>query len=461
MRHPKETYILFIAEAWDRFSYYGLQAILVLYFIKIFLYTPSKSYSLYGVYATMGFATPIFGGYIADHYLSKRLAMIVGCVCIIIGNLMLISHSISLGFLGISFALLGTGLFKPSATSLLGTLYKGSPQLKGSAYTIFYMGMNVGAILGPLVFGLLIKYAGWHAGFIVSAIGFACSLILIIARSKSFKESIKVNLKVATIASTVILVIIFILALLPKLLNIFIVLMAIAVVIFIVKTALSYHDKTRSHIFGIAILALIGIFYYAASIQTGSSVTLFINAYVNRSIFGWQIPTVAFLSLEPLWIILVTPLVIKIWRELDKKGLEPKTSSKLLIGLFMATLSFILFYYAAILSAHNVHSHWPLFWIVIANLTLGIGELALMPAIMTAISESMPEKLSSTMMGVWFLSVGFAGYFASLLSKLTIPAHAHVSPQSYAHGFLITAIVTFCAGILLILIAKIIAKLLR
>lgn len=462
MKHPKAFYVLVFAEAWDRLSYYAIQAILVLYFIKVFLFSPVKSYSLYGVYATLGFTSPIFGGVISDRLLGRKNAMILGCAAMIIGNLLLSSALLLPNYIGIGLTLFGTALFKPSATSQLGALYDDFPTQKNNAYTIFYMGMNAGAIVGPIAYGLLIKYIGWHIGFLLSAAGLALSLFMIFIRQRQFQaKPSEANSLKAFVYCLIAAVIIIGLVLFPKALNFFLIILALGTIYYIYRIANSYKNRTRIHIIAIVILSLFGLFFYAASIQTGSSITLFINSFVNHTVFGWHIPTVAFLSLEPLWIIITTPFVVKAWSFLNSRQLEPKPAGKLVIGLGLAALSFFIFYFSAICSQQDSSSHWPLFWLVIGNLTLGVGELAIMPAIMTAISESMPESLSSTMMGVWFLAIGFAGYASSLLSKLTIPAHAKANPMSYAHGFATTAIIVLVATCIMLLLMRYVNKLLE
>lgn len=441
----QSLYILTVGEAWDRFSYYGLQAILVLYLTQHFLFTPNASYSLYGVYAALGFSSSIFGGFVGDQYLGKKLAIRLGCACIIAGNLLMTSTSLSFNFSGIALMVLGTGLFKPTATSLLGEQFHGDASQKTRAYTIFYMGMNAGALSGPIIFGLLIKYFGWHSGFYISAAGFIWTLLWFELKQKTIQSDPPAQQYRRLRAGWLFIVALLLIAELchhPRFLHYFEGILAIVVIAYLIRIVKQHQGEEKSMILTAIWLTICGILYYSASLQIGSSVTLFTEHFVNRSLFGWVMPTSVISSFEPTFIILLAPLVTAIWAKLAKQDRLPSARQKITIGILFAATSYFIFFIAAASSQTQETSYTALGWLLLGNLILGAGELVIMPAILTTISQNIPKPLQSTMMGTWFLAIGFAGFFASQLSKISTINNRHLSnPTQFAHDFLITGMI--------------------
>lgn len=450
-------YMLTFGEMCDRFSYYGLQAILVLYLTQALHFSADESYSVYGVYAALGFSSPILGGYIADHHLGEKLTISLGAALIFLGNLCMTQPTLRLNEIGIAVLALGTGLFKPSVTSLLGKLYSNHAGEKTKAYTIFYMGMNTGAILGPICFALLTKYLNWHAGFIVSAAGFMVSLAWFLSRIKLWPTN-RATLRTPLLAFIIIalaVVLVFILLLHPNALGFTLALIALIVAIYLIKLLKSQAGVTRQQTQCVLTRMIWGIFFFSASLQIGSSLTLFTQHYVNRSVFGWTIPTPLLSSLEPLWIILSAPFISLLWSYLQKRNKMPSADAKIILGLLFAAISFVIFYSACGLS--QTPHHGALLALLFGNLSLGLGELLIMPTVMTSVSENIPDHLQSTMMGLWFLTSGFAGYFASLLSKLSgSPSSPLHGSENFAYSFMITAVIMAAATLfkLLLLIRR-------
>jgi len=446
-------YMLTFGEMCDRFSYYGLQAILVLYLTQVFHFSADQSYGMYGVYAALGFSSPILGGFIADHYLGEKLTVSVGALLICLGNLFMTQAGLALNEVGIAVLILGTGLFKPSVTSLLGKLYSNQAGEKTKAYTIFYMGMNAGAILGPVCFALLIKYLSWHAGFIVSAAGFLASLVWFLSLAKRWPVT-RSTLRLPLLAFIIIalgILFVFFLLLHPNALGFTLAVIALIVALYLANLLKGQAKPTRHQTQGVLTRMIWGIFFFSASLQVGSSLTLFTQTYVNRTVLGWTIPTALISSLEPLWIILSAPFVTVLWSYLQKRNKMPSADAKIVLGLLFAAISFVIFYGACGLS--ETPQHTALLALLLGNLTLGLGELFIMPTVMTSVSENIPDHLQSTMMGLWFLTSGFAGYFASLLSKLSgSPSSSAHGPENFAYSFMITAIIMAAATLFKLLL---------
>ncbi len=424
-RHPKALPILTLTEMWDRFNYYGIQALLVLFLTKSVGFSDANAYGIYGVYVSLAFAVPVICGFLADKVLGARQAIILGSILIILGNLVLIStwqHSL---FVGLSTLVIGTGFLKPSCVTLTGMLYASGDKRRETGFTFFYMGMNSGAMLGPFIYGLVTHNNHWYHGFWVSAIIMTINLCFFLKNTQCLPATASLPKKRSSLATvvfySVLLLFIALISLLFKfpdalgsILSLFALLILSGLLVIIAKS-----NRTEArHIIALTLLITLTIAYFIASLQITSSLTLFIERYIDKSVAGITIPTILFASLEPFFIICLTPFLAVLWKYLNAKQREPFMSQKIGLGLFCAALSFLTFAFAVHWQAHQWLS---LLSIILGNILLGLGELVMMPALMSAITEYAPKKLKSTFVGILFLSLSFAGYLSSLLAKFTIP----------------------------------------
>jgi len=429
-RQPSGLYLLAFGELWERLTYYGTQTILVLYLTKIFHFSDDTSYALYGAYAVFAYSMPVLGGTLADRLLGIRQSIIIGALLLIAGNLLLVVQQPGYFYLGLALSVCGTGFYKPNSTSLVGTLYNREDQQQETGFTLFYIGMNIGATLGPLFYGLAALF-NWSYGFIFSALGILLSLIAFLRCSNPtlgkaphpalLQKKIFLNLTLRPfllLSIAACCVLISVLFSYPTLMGSLLILFASGILLILILYALKRDALERKQIFAVLIALSFVIFFFSASLQVGSSINLFINRDVNKIIFGWNIPTLFFSSLYPFFVILTAPLLAMLWQYFAKHQKPISVANKLFFSLVAISLAFVCFNLAT-LSNYNSLYHGSLWWIVVGNLLLGIGEACLMPALLTAVNQAAPANLRSTMMGVLFLFIAVSGYLSGVIAKFS------------------------------------------
>jgi POT family proton-dependent oligopeptide transporter len=448
-------YVLTFAEFWDRFSFYGLQAVLVLYATQAMLFTDNQAYALYGVFTALTFATTVLGGILADRFFGMRQTIIMGASLVIVGNSLLFLAGQHFLYLGLSLLICGIGLFKPNSASYVGALYKDTEAKSERAFSIFYAGMNAGALLGPLTYGYITNRYGWLYGFGLSAIGMLSSLIIFLCtkiRAAEDKLSF-VRLHVRTIIYITLLFVITLFTLLlqnPGFLGRLLIFIGLATVIGLSIAAFKSNEDDRKKILSLGILIFFCIFFFAASLQTATTLTLFIEREVSRTILGFNIPTAMFLSIEPFFIILTAPLIGLFWIFLERKNCDPSYATKVASGLILAAASFAVFSLASLYN--DKADQLSLIYIILGNFLLGIGELCVLPVALSAIAQFAPTHMRSTMMGILFLALAFSGYLAGVMASLVSnDANSH-AVVNYAQAFIEIAAITFLAGLIMFVV---------
>lgn len=453
----------------ERFSYYGALTILVLYLSKTFSFTDQRSYSLYGFYATLAFAMPIIGGIVADRIFGAKQALFIGGLFLIVGNILLFIPHYNFLCIGLAFTIWGSALFKGNAASLVGKINKDNASEK--EYTVFYIAMNIGGLLGPILYGIASQTLGWHGSFITSAILITLWQILFIFNFKNIPETkintfSKRNFTIQNIKKVTYFLIFacsFITAYLLFLnivLTDFLILFSAVSLAALLGFAFRQTVINRNRILGLILLCIFAMLFFSASLQVVSSISLFIERDVQRTLLGWTIPTPLFSALYPLFVIIIAPLVVQIWSYFKNKNTPIFITTKFIIALLFACLGFV-FFSLATSSIGNEH-YQALLWIVLGNLCLGTGEICLMPTALSAISQFSPENLRGTMMGFLFLFIAFAGYLSSLLAKTTDIHTTNLhSTEIYTHGFIIILMMALIAAIVLFLFKPAIRALLQ
>jgi POT family proton-dependent oligopeptide transporter len=467
-KQPVDLYAFSFAEVWDRFSYYGIQALLVLYLTKAFLVPDDFAYSIYGAYTALAFGTTVAGGIIADRWLGSQKTAFLGALFLIMGNFLLVINNIHFAYFGLALLVCGTGMFKPSNTNLIGTLYTQNDTRREGGFAILYMAMNIGALSSPIIYGLLSQHYGWHYGFALSSLGMSIALCIICVRKiqkmepqmsliSQFKNDFK-KYRTALLLMLCASVVFVSLMLHPSLFKHLLEILGAVSFFGLIYVAFQYSPHERNTIFGLSVLVMMCLVFFACALQTATSLTIFIDRYVDRSFFGWKIPTMIFLSLEPLFIILTAPLMGKIWGYLSRKSREPSVTLKLAIGIGLVALSFAIFGFGA---NHNalLDNRMGLICIVIGNLTLGIGEICVLPVAMSAITSFAPVKMKATMVGILYLSLAFSGYLSSLIAKLIGSLGRGDISISYGQGFSQISIVAMVIAIFAILCAPFVNRL--
>ncbi|QIK61353.1 peptide MFS transporter [Dysgonomonas sp. HDW5A] len=441
--HPVGLYLLFFTELWERFSYYGMRGILMLYLTKTAIeggigFDESFAGLIYGGFTGLVYFTPLIGGWLADKYLGQRKAITIGGFTMFLGQMVLfLLHSKFGLFSGLLLLIIGNGFFKPNISTLVGGLYKPGDAKRDSAFSIFYMGINVGAFFAPLVVGLLandwfavkdldgkIISHGYSYGFLAAAIGMLIGQLLFNTLSKKYlgelglkpvgdkkeKEAIE---ELGQVVEH--------------------------------KTApLTAQDKQRT--IAIFIYFFFAIFFFAGFEQAGSSFTLYTEKFLDRNVGGFMIPTEWFQSINPLFIVLLTPVFAMFWP--SKSGQKITTPVKMGSGLMLLGIGFLFMVGASHQRGGDIADtavKASMWWIVFTYLLHTIGELCLSPVGLSTVTKLAPPKLASLLMGVWLLSSFFGNLLGGWISSITSSLGAGSVYQVLAIGAII------CGGALICL----------
>jgi len=474
--HPGALFVLFGAEMWERFSYYGMRALLTLYMVRVLFVelgpaADSRALGIYGSYTSMVYLFPVIGGLVADRIWGFRRAIVTGGVIMMLGhfalaleglffegNMMLFTGSLAL-------IIVGNGYFKPNISSYLGTFYTTDDPRKDGAYTIFYMGVNIGAFLSSLTCGYLGESVGWHYGFGAAGVGMGLGLIVFSTVGKRFLGDTghapdtkwastprfgPLSPSAATWLGTALTIVVCALLLdLDQLMSTLLLAISFAIVAYLIFEAVRMRAKGDTPVEsdakaagadvavaesgvtnrqqGDRLLVVVVLFFFHAVFwalfeQAGGSLTLFTDRNVDRHAFGGEIPASVFQSLNPLYIMLLAPLFSWMWVKLRKAGLEPSTPMKFVLGLAQLALGFGVIVLGAKLFADD-QGLVPVLFLFGLYLLHTTGELSLSPVGLSMISKLSPPKIVGFVMGAWFLSIALANKMAGIIGKLTATEH--------------------------------------
>jgi POT family proton-dependent oligopeptide transporter len=400
--HPRGLGLLFVTEMWERFSYYGMRAILVLYLVNALKWDTAHAANLYGTYTMLVFLTPVIGGYLADRFIGTRRSLVIGAIVISLGHFTLAFPGMSAFYVGLSLIIIGTGFFKSNVSTMVGQIYREGDPRRDSGFTIFYMGINLGAFLGPLVCGGLAQSPnyGWHYGFAAAGVGMLIGLATYLYAAPTLPPD-----RITPAAE---------------------------------RAPLTHDD--RRMVGALLVLFVPTTFFWATYEQQGNTIALWADAYTDRTIqlFGWsaEIPTTLFQSFNPFMIFAFTPLVVTLWAWQAKRGVEPSTLTKMALGCFGVTASNLIMAAAAFYAGGGKAS-W--LWLFAYFVVITLGELYISPIGLSLVSKLAPAKIISMMMGVWlatsFTGNFIAGYLGSFWSQM-----------DKAHFFLMIAAIAGLAG---------------
>ena len=381
---PRGLTILFLTQMWELFSYYGMRTLLVYYMTKQLLFAQDKASFIYGTYTAMAYFTPILGGAIADRWLGKRNAVVIG------GSIMAIGHFVMafepMFYVALATIALGNGLFLPSLPSQINDLYAADDPRRGRAYNVYYVGLNVGGLLAPLVCGTLGELYGWHYGFGAAGIGMFLGLVIYLAGRRYLPpEPVRFVQPVAT----------------PR-------------------DVRRGHRKVWWLLLGVGIAATI---FRGAYEQIGNTLPLWIDTGVDRTWLGLTIPMTWFQSLNPLLVISMTPLLLLAWRRRADAGRERSPATRMAIGALVVAVAYLLLATVTAL-AGEARVDWP--WVVAFFVILTLGELYILPTGLGLFAKLAPPRLGATTVASWFLAIFsgslLAGLVGTLWSKASHPA---------------------------------------
>ena len=512
--HPKGLYVLFFTEMWERFSYYGMRAILMLFMVKMLTFDQKFASGIYGNFTALVYLTPLIGGFISDRYWGNRRSIFAGgftigqfilffCASMVSTNMELAKI---LFVIGLTALVIGNGLFKPNISTMVNQLYAPGDKRVDAAFSIFYMGINLGALFSPLICGSLAEKVDYKWGFLAAGVGMLCGLVVFqllknkfIVTSDGQQIGLKPNKKPDTIVKDVdeprsnIFVpdaeqivankgkefaparIGLWLAIYAALWYIFLQFVGfnwISTLVFATSIAASgfiITDPTltsvqRSRIIVIYIAAFFVIFFWSAFEQAGASLTIFADKQTERHLFGFEMPASWFQSVNPLAIIVFAPIFATIWVGLGKRNKEPASPVKQALGLLLLSLGYLVIAFGV--KGVDGATKASMFWLLGMYILHTFGELCLSPIGLSMVARLSPPRLASLLMGVWFLANAMANDFAGMLSKL-YPEAGHPT-NFFGHQivtlndfFMIFVILSGFAALVLFLLSKVLLKMMH
>jgi POT family proton-dependent oligopeptide transporter len=433
--HPRGLFVLFYAEMWERFSYYGMRALLVLYLTKFWLFNDGHSNLIYGAYTSLVYITPVLGGYLADRYLGQRKAVLFGGVLLALGHGFMAVEgmhgitdplvkqadpAINIFWMALALIIVGSGFLKANISVIVGQLYRMTDTRRDAAYTIFYMGVNVGAALGTILVGYLGETIGWSWGFGLAGIGMVLGLIIFVVGKPALKGSgeppvpltRRKELRLYAIGVAAVAVIWGLIQYQSVIQNLLIV-SGIAMLGYTLYEAFKLPKEPRERIFAILFLVALNPVFWGLFEQGGGSLNLYTDKYVDRQ----GVPTSLFQSINPIYIVLLAPLFAALWQRLGKRGLEPSAPTKFGLALVQVGLSFLLFVWGA--KTVGMAAMTPVFFLFLIYLLQTTGELCLSPVGLSAMTRLAPAHLGSFIMGAWFYMSAVGNFIAGKIGEAT------------------------------------------
>jgi proton-dependent oligopeptide transporter, POT family len=452
LKQPSGLYNLSFFELWERFGFYCVQALLVLYLTKSQHFSDTQAYDLYSAFSALIYATPVIGGYIADKLIGYRHAVLTGAVLYIIGYCALATTKVSLFFPGLALLICGNGFFKGCVSSLLGTLYNDPDARRDSGFTIFYMCFNIGSFLAPIICTWAATTFGWGYGFAAAALGMIIGLS---SASFGFKklgthglppapERLTQRIFLGLSRQHLFYIGIIIAAVLitwlmnyAKFINTAFIIFSILTVIAIIFFTCRYERAQRNRMLMLIILMIFSVFFWAVYLQMFSSLTLFTDRVVDRHFLNWTIPASTYISMNPFFIIILSPLFAMFWLRFRNNRWNPSTSMKFALGLLLLGLAFLAIP-LGVAMAGNSGLVWQ-GWLVLCYFLFTAGELCLSPIGLSMITAFAPKDLTAMLMGVWFLCIAAGFAFGDHIADMTsIPSsitNIHVMSSIYSHVY--------------------------
>jgi POT family proton-dependent oligopeptide transporter len=396
--HPRGLSTLFFTEMWERFSYYGMRAFLILYMTTPVTggglgFDVPLAGSVYGTYTGSVWLATIGGGVLADRLLGAYRSVLVGGIIIALGHFTLAFRALPFFYSGLALIVIGTGLLKPNATTMLGSLYGEQDARRDAGFSIFYMGINLGAFTGPLIAGALAQKVDWHLGFACAGVGMTIGLVQYVLSRDRLRPALAPAPRAAAVASGG-----------------------------GDKAAIGFQPEEWKRMAAVVVFFVFAALFWAAYEQAASTLNLFADQHADRTVLGWTIPSSWFVSIQAMFVILLSPVFGWLWVRLGSR--EPSTPMKFAVGLFLVGLSFVLLFPAGAMAQSAEGARVSALWLFGAYFLQVMGELCISPVGNSVVTKLAPVRIVGMMMGLWFLSIAagnkMAGWLAGVSASIPL-----------------------------------------
>lgn len=490
--HPRGLMTLFFSEMWERFCYYGMRTLLTLYLVKSLMMGDNQASLMYGAYTALIYAAPVLGGKLADKYLGYRYAIILGAILMAIGEFLILGGNETFLLVGMGALIVGNGYFKANISTIVGKLYEDDDPRRDSGFTIFYIGINIGALLATTVVAYVGETYGFDKGFGLAGIGMLAGLVIFWTGRDNYKAADGLDIQPAgneekfgmklyqliSIGSLLLIPLCYVLIQRNKfdisigetqftfpLMTVLLLALFAYVAMSLIKAGIAAGEKYRDRMIALVIFMIINVIFWACFEQAGTSLTLFADRNVDREIFGWVMPASMTQFFNPFFIVLFGSIFTVMWVKLDKIGKNPSIPMKFSLGILQLGLGFLITLVGIQFVDDN--NMVPLLTLVFLYMLHTTGELFLSPIGLSMVTKLAPKDIAGTAMGGWFLSFAIANYAGGLIATLTgghggdETADAASGLSQYTDVFSTIGIVLVVFAILIALLSKPLNKLMH
>ncbi len=485
-KYPKQLWYLFFSEMWERFSFYGMRGMLVVFMVTQLTMNETVANLQYGATQAWVYAFTFIGGLFADKILGFRKSLFWGGLLMILGSIILAINPKDFFFTGLAFTIVGTGFFKPNISSMVGQLYKDGDPRRDAGFSFFYMGVNLGAFIGgylciaiaegSLLSNLIPENLRWNVAFGLAAIVMIISLLTFTQTQKSMANiglspllhldnSARKTREIATyIGSVLIIPIIILMVANTKYTDYFMMIIGPASLVYLFYEMRNFSIQENKKLIAALVFIIFSIFFWAFFEQSGGSLSLFAKNNLDNQLLGITVsPNGVNNSANSLFVIAFAALIGMVWLYMAKKKIEPNTVVKFGLGFLFLAGGFWLFYYTKFFTNDLGKTSLNLF--TIGWLVITFGELCLSPIGMSAMTKLSPQKIQAVIMGMWFLASAYGQYFAGLLGANIAEASENATNleklNTYANGYEQLAIYALIAGLILLILSPFVKKLMQ
>lgn len=482
--HPEGLMTLFFSEMWERFCYYGMRTLLTLFLVKSLLMGDSEASLIYGAYTGLVYAAPIMGGKLADQFLGYRYAVILGGLMMALGEFIILGGTENMMLIGMGALIIGNGYFKANISTIVGKLYEDNDPRRDSGFTIFYIGINIGALLATTLVAYVGEVYGFDKGFGLAGIGMLLGIFIFWSQRKTYaaapgleiteagKKKVfgKINMtQVITVGSFLLIPLCYILIMQNQWLD-YILLALFGYVSWMLVSAGKKEDAEngtaiwKDRMIALIIFMIINITFWACFEQAGTSLTLFADRNVDREILGWLMPASMTQFFNPFFIITFGSIFSIMWVKLSEMGKNPSIPLKFAFGIIQLAAGFLLTQVG--MQFANEAFQVPLLTLFFLYMLHTTGELFLSPIGLSMVTKLAPKNIAGTAMGAWFLSFAIANYVGGKIASITgshggVPVTGQAGLEQYVSIFTTIGFVLLIIAVIIILLNKPIKKLMH